>query len=345
MHRALILGCGSRAHCHARVYPHVEGMEIVACCDIDADRRAKFAAEYGIPQQFDDYETALREVRPDVVHVVTNPTRRVWEAEITAQAGVRAMVLEKPIAVRPGELRELARVHDSSPMEIITNSQRRCFPETLDGRLHEIIREQLGDLYCARCSTKGNLMGMGPHLMDWLLCFLGDRPPEAVWATAYGRSDEGYQATHIAPEHLMAQYWFPGNVRAFFDCDPDALGTPADPRGFNCHLDFFGTKGRVYITQLGSYWVQTEGMAEPLRHVADENNHDIGQAELTRRVVKLLDEGTAHPLRFEVSRRVFEALFAAEQSVYERQRIELPAHFDDTQWAELMARLGAIQRQ
>ncbi|MEN6301072.1 MAG: Gfo/Idh/MocA family oxidoreductase [Armatimonadia bacterium] len=340
MYRALVLGCGARAHCHARVYP-VEGIEIVACCDIDAERREAFAKTYGIPATYDDYEKALAEVQPEVVHIVTNPVRRVWEAETTAKAGVKAMILEKPIAVRPGELRGLAEVRSKYDMEIITNSQRRCFPETTDGVLHEVIREKLGDVYFVRCSTRGNLMGMGPHLMDWLLAFLGDPEPQAVWATGSGRSTEGYQATHIAPEHVLAEYWFPGDVRVVFDCDPDALGTPKDPKGFNCHLDFLGSRGRLYISQIGSYFYQTEGMAEPVRHTADENNHDIGQRELTRKVVEMLAEGTPHPLRFEVGERNFRALFAAEQSMWEGRRIELPARFEDEDWEKLIRRLEA----
>lgn len=339
MLRSLILGCGARAHWHARVYPDVEGLQIAACCELDPRRREAFAAEYQIPAQFEDFETALAEVRPDVVHVVTNPTRRVWEAEVCAAAGVRAIVLEKPIAVRPGELRALTAIVERSGMEIITNSQRRCMPETTDGVLHDIIRHRLGELYFVRCSTRGNLMGMGPHLMDWLLCFLDEAQPEAVWATGAGCSGEGYEATHIAPEHLLAEYWFPAGVRVIFDCDPDALGTPGDAKGFNCHLDFLGSRGRLFISQIGSYWYQGEGMGEPVRHEADPENHSNGQRELTHAVVRLLSDGVPHPNRLAVTGRVFEALFAAEQSVYEGRRLELPSRFEDEQWEALIARL------
>lgn len=339
MYRAMVLGCGSRAHWHAQAYPEVEGMELVACCDIDRERREGFAREYDVPQAFEDYETALAEVRPEVVHVVTNPVNRVWEAEVTAAAGVRVMILEKPIAVRPGELRRLAEVVAETGMEIVTNSQRRCFPESISGELHEIVREKLGELHFVRGSTRGNLMGMGPHLMDWLMCLLDDAQPEAVWAMGAGRSTESYEATHIAPQHLLAEYWFPGNVRAVLDCDPDALGTPNDPRGFNCHLDFLGSKGRLYITQLGSYWYQSEGMTEAVRHEASEDNPRLGQIELTQGVVRLLAEGTPHRNRFEVIGPVFEALFAAEKSVYEGRRVELPARFEDEEWEELIGRL------
>ena len=33
-YRSLILGCGGRAGWHARVYPELKNMELVACCDL-----------------------------------------------------------------------------------------------------------------------------------------------------------------------------------------------------------------------------------------------------------------------------------------------------------------------
>jgi len=341
MYRAMILGCGARAHWHAIVYPQVEGMELAACCDLDEERARAFAAEFSIPEVYTDFATALADAQPDVVHVVTNPARRVAEAEAIAAAGVKAVVIEKPIAVRPGELRTLVEIEQRTGLHILTNSQRRYFPEAVSGELHEIVHERLGDLYFVRCSTKGNLMGMGPHLMDWLLCFLNEAQPEAVWAMGQGRTDEGYQRTHIAPEHLLAEYWFPGNVRVVFDCDPLAVGTPGDARGFNCHLEFHGTKGRLSVTQLASYWFQTEGMAEPVRHEADPENHNVGQCELTRGVVALLADGVPHRTRLEIEQPVFAALFAAEQSVFAGRRIELPADLSDADWEALMQRLAA----
>lgn len=340
MYRSLILGCGARAHWHARVYPEVEGLELAACCELDPERATAFAQEFDIPAVYQDFAQALAEVRPEVVHIVTNPTRRVAECEACAAAGVQAVVLEKPIAIRPGDLRRLVEIERESGMHILTNSQRRYFPEAMSGELHQIIHERLGEVYFVRCSTRGNLMGMGPHLMDWLLCFLKEAQPEAVWAMGYGRSDEGYQQSHIAPEHLLAEYWFPGNVRVVFDCDPLAVGTPGDERGFNCHLEFSGTRGTLAVSQIASYWYQTEGLAEPVRHEAHPENHNLGQLGLTRGVVALLRDGVPHRTRLEIEQPVFTALFAAEKSVYEGRRIELPAEFTDEEWEALMARLG-----
>jgi predicted dehydrogenase len=323
---------------HARVYPEIPAIDLAAACDLDAERRDGFMAEFGIADGFDDYETALREVRPDIVHVVTQPTQRVREITLAVEAGVRAVILEKPIALKPSELEHLSELQTSSGIEIITNAQRRYFPEARDGVLSDIIHNRLGRLYCVRCSTKGNQMGMGPHLMDWLMQLLHEAQPESVWAMASGVSEASYQATHLAPEHLFAQYWFPDGLRVFFDCDPDALGTPEDVKGYNLHYDFLGTEGRLYLTQNGDYWFQAQGMSEPERHASSTTNQDVGQRDLTAAVVERLDDGTPHLNRFSTGRSVVDALFGAQQSAYEGRRVTLPHTFTDDQWLELRSR-------
>ncbi len=345
IYRSLLLGCGPRAREHAAVYPELRNMELVACCDLDASRREAFVAEYGIPLAFEDYQTALAEVQPDIVHVVTQPARRVWEAQCAADAGVKVCIMEKPIAVLPSEMVELERIHRETGMELIVNCQRRYFPQFRDGIIRQVIENEIGEVYLIRASTKGNLMSMGPHTMDLLMLLMGEAEPEAVWAMAYGIDEQGYKAYHRAPEHTFAQYWYPDGRRVFFDADTDALGTPGENNFWmHLHFDVLGSKGRVYVTQNAGWWYQAEGMAEPVHGESswDRQQH-AGQRDFTQAVADWLDGGPPHLNRFEVARATFNALMGALQSVYEGRRIPLPHTFTDQQWYELRARLLAAQ--
>jgi len=147
----------------------------------------------------------------------------------------------------------------------------------------------------------------------------------------------------LAPAHLFAQYWFPEDVRVLFDCAADALGTPEDLKGFNLHFDFLGSAGRLYLTQNGDYWYQAAGMPEPEQHQSSSTNQDVGQRNLTAAVADWLDHGTPHLNRFAVGRAVFDALFAAQQSVWAQHKVQLPATFTDEQWEALRHRLMAKQ--
>lgn len=341
-YRCLLLGCGGRATAHISVYPGLRHMRMVAVCDRIEERREAVRAAHGVPAAYADFETALREARPDIVHVVTQPGHRVWEAECCAQSGVKAMIIEKPMAVKPSDLEGLERVHRESGMKIIHNCQRRYFPQFGSGMLRDIVHDRLGTVYFVRASTKGNAVAMGPHLMDLVMLLLDDAQPSAVWATAHTINEEGYQASHLAPESLLAQYWFPGDVRVVLDCSPDALGTPGeDSFWMHLHLDVLGTDGRLFVTQNRGYCHQSRGMPEPV--VADwtwEGQADAGQRDFTQAVADWLDGGRPHLNRFELACPVMQALFAAQKSAYVGSRVELPTTFADEQWQALRDRLG-----
>jgi predicted dehydrogenase len=343
-YRSLLLGCGPRANDHAVVYPDLRNMELVAVCDLIEERREHFRTTYNVPEAFEDYETALSQVQPDIVHVCTSPGRRVWEAECAAKAGVKAAIFEKPVAVRPSDMEGLERVHAETGLKIIVNCQRRYYPQFRDGMIAEIIRDKLGEPYFIRASTKGNTMGMGPHTMSLLLLFLGEAQPEAAWAMAHTINETSYQTTHLAPESLLAEYWFPGGVRVLFDCDPEALGTPGeDSFWMHLHFDVLGTKGRLFLTQNKGYWYQSEGMAEPIH---GDSSWDIqgrqGQLDFTQAVADWLDGGPPHLNRFELEGPVVHALLGAQKSVYEGNRISLPTAFTDDEWLALRSRLKSI---
>jgi len=342
-HRAMILGCGPRAHWHAEVYPELEGMELVAAVELDEERLGGFCEKFDVAQAYTDYETALAEVQPDIVHVVTQPARRVWEAQCAADAGVKATIIEKPIAILPSEMAGLSRIFEATGMEMMVNCQRRYFPQFRDGVIRDVMNHEIGEVYLIRASTKGNLMSMGPHTLDLLLQLLDEATPESVWAMAYGIDETGYKAYHRAPEHTFAEYWFPGDLRVLFDSDTEALGSPGETSFFmHLHFDILGSKGRIYVTQNAGWWYQTEGMAQP---VHGESSWDTqqwnGQRDFTQAVADWLDGGPPHLNRFEVARAVFDTSMGALQSAYEGRRIEFPHSFTDEQWNEQRVRLSS----
>ena len=82
MYRSAILGCGSYSHQHASVYPGIDSMSLVACCDLDGDKCRAYADEHGVPGRYGDLERMLEAEQPDVLHIVTQPDYRL--------AGIRA---------------------------------------------------------------------------------------------------------------------------------------------------------------------------------------------------------------------------------------------------------------
>jgi len=77
--KLLVLGTGSMATAHVREFKAVQGVELVACADLDEEAAKAFAKEHGIPNHYAGLDAALTaggfeaatNVTPDGVHYQT----------------------------------------------------------------------------------------------------------------------------------------------------------------------------------------------------------------------------------------------------------------------------------
>ena len=102
-YRSAIVGCGPRGKHHAEVYPDIPNMDLIACCDLDGTRRDEFAKAFSIPATYADVDEMVANERPDVVHLVTQPDVRLDVIASAAEAGVAAVIVEKPLTLWPSE--------------------------------------------------------------------------------------------------------------------------------------------------------------------------------------------------------------------------------------------------
>jgi len=341
VYRSAFVGCGPRARWHALAYQGIANMVIASACDIDDQRRAVFADEFRIPRTYGDFREMLREERPDVMHLVTQPSVRTEPIQAAAEMGVQAIVVEKPVTLWPSEMAKLRDIERETGCKIVVNHQRRYFPQY--PALREVLRSgQLGAVQFVRASAHGPILAMGPHLMDLVLYLLDDQTPTSVWATAEGR--EGYDWSHAAPNDVLARYVFPGERHVWLECSPSSLGTPGVTEYWmHLHLDLWCSRGRAWIAQVGTWGYQASGMAEPYSAPSNwYDDHLAGQRAFTQAVADWLDDPErAHECRLEVAERGFRALTGALHSALVRHRIDLPADVTDS---DLRALRDALSR-
>ena len=97
-HRVAIIGCGRMGQNYAEAYTTYPDTEIVAIADANAQRRDVLGGRFGVAAVYPDVETLLRDVVPDIAVVVT-PTKYMKDVVIAcAEAGVKGISTEKPIA-------------------------------------------------------------------------------------------------------------------------------------------------------------------------------------------------------------------------------------------------------
>jgi len=338
-YRTAIVGARRGLH-HAKAYQGLENMKVVALCEIDDERRRAGEKELGV-KGYANYEKMLAEERPDIVHAVTMPTvpRSIW-VEPAAAAGVKALVIEKPIALRPSEAETLAQAQEKTGLKIIVNHQRRYMP--FADKLRELKAEQkLGDVHFVRASTQGEITDMDTHLMDLVLLAVGDVPLTAVWAAIEG--GETYKHAYLnCPENLMAIYTFSGGIRVFFESAREALGTvdfpDSNPR---CNIDVWAAKGRIWWRENGSWGYLLDGMERQFVERTNFGENDMpAQRRFTQAIARWLnDESELHHCRFELARLGFDVVMAAYRSALVGRRVPWPPRLTDVEWEQLRDKL------
>ena len=104
------IGCGEFSKLvHFAALPGVAELKMTACCDQDGKKAAEAAGRFGIDQVFDNFREMLDQVELDVVGVVGPPALHVAAAKELLARQIPFLV-EKPVAARADEARELARL-------------------------------------------------------------------------------------------------------------------------------------------------------------------------------------------------------------------------------------------
>ncbi len=97
-YRVAIIGCGRMGQNYAEAYTTYPDTEIVAIADANRQRRAVLGARFGVAALYADVEALLQDIVPDIAVVVT-PTKYMKDVVIAcAEAGVKGISTEKPIA-------------------------------------------------------------------------------------------------------------------------------------------------------------------------------------------------------------------------------------------------------
>jgi len=105
--RVGIIGCGRMGQYFAEVYRRLPDTELLAIAEWNDDRRKAVGQRFGIKALYKDVNAMLRERVPDIAAVIT-PTKFMKEAVIAcAEAGVKGVSTDKPIAARLADADEM----------------------------------------------------------------------------------------------------------------------------------------------------------------------------------------------------------------------------------------------
>lgn len=342
--RVACVGCGPRAQAHLAAMRESGAAELIAACDADDARRTSAATHFGVSRTYSDLADMVRAERPELLDIVTPPDGRVALVEAAVDAGARAILIEKPIALRPSEARQLRELGREA--FIAVNTQYQWMPHWR--RFWTVLRDrELGEIRTIHCGSRTNLLEQGPHTLDLALrvaAISGLPEPEWVMASAAGLAHMG---TAAVPSDVSATFGL-GEARLFLNHGPGAPAVPGEEvYWYHIALDVIGTRGRLVVTLNKGWQLWRRGRDGTVTFESGDTawprDDHLAQTSMFTELRQRLRDGTAaaeFPTRVEVAARNADLMFACYASALGGGRVALPVSLPDTVVEKLDAALA-----
>ena len=321
----------SMPHSHASAYHFVEDTELVAVCDLRQEAIDEFDVNWrshvSEVNSYIDYREMIDRENLDLISVVTSDHVHTQIVIDAAEAGVKGIACEKPIATTLADAdRMIEAVEKAGIPMLIDHVYRWWFPWADVGKL--IDDGAIGDVVRIMCNQGGPramLFRNGTHVCDTINWFSTGNPT-AVYAVAekgfedYGpryASDGGHDPDTDPALSIMIEY--DNDVRAFWNACKTMPGRYIGP------FDIWGTEGRIHLTN--DYAVLYDDPEEGLRgRELTPTHYTQGHiAGLVTELVGLIRDGGEPSCDGRQARQALEVLLAALQSAAGGNvRVQLP---------------------
>ncbi len=201
--RVGIIGSGNISNYHMKGYEALDNVEVVAACDLNAERVRAFAEKYGVAHTYTDLHEMVQKEELDAVSVCTWNNAHA-EATIAALEQGINVLCEKPMAMNTPEANAMFEAAKKSGKLLQIGFVRR-FGKNTQIAQEFIDHDELGDIYyiktkCVRRrgnpggwfadksrSGGGPLIDLGVHMIDLSRYLMGK--PKAV--SVYGATFDG----------------------------------------------------------------------------------------------------------------------------------------------------------
>ena len=170
-------GLGGRPNSHAGGYRRCEDAELVGIADIDAERLQQFGEEWEIAPQH-RYASAVEmyeKANLDVVSVTTHNRYHHQPVIEAAEAGIKVIMVEKPLAISVAMGRAMVEAAERSGSRLITEHTRRFLPHFR--QLKQMVDDgAVGKVKTVSWEGCRPLLHNGTHCVDYAFYFAPVEP-------------------------------------------------------------------------------------------------------------------------------------------------------------------------
>ena len=242
-YRVGIIGCGGMGRSHASAYTQNPATTLVAATDIRQESAKKLAEEFSIPAVYTDYNEMLEK---EDLNIVSIPTSQGVRAEITmaaANAGVKGILGEKPMAASLGEADDMIEVCEKHGAKLAIGHQGRF--SAVNTEIRRLVQDgAIGEptLLHRRSKPNAGLLNIGTHLIDGMRYHLSD--PETLWVIGQiSRTTDRWERRTRCEDLCMGLICFEGGARGIYESD---LPQPLLPAA-----TIYGTAGQIKTMEGG----------------------------------------------------------------------------------------------
>jgi predicted dehydrogenase len=124
--KVLAVGLGNMGMSHALAYTRIEGYDVAGVCTRNIDK-VELPAALADARRYRDFETALAELKPDVVSINTLPDTHASYAIAAMEAGAHVFV-EKPMALTVADAEKVVEVAKRTSRKLVIGYILRQHP-------------------------------------------------------------------------------------------------------------------------------------------------------------------------------------------------------------------------
>ena len=251
---ASVVGCGQIAGRHIEGYLESGLVQVRAVSDISAVALAKANDQWPMVSTYRNLTQMLGEIRPDVVSICTWPQHHADLVDVVANAGVKGILCEKPIALRMDHINRMIEVCNEQGVKLGVGHQYRFHPVFVQARTL-VQKHRIGQVQRVTGRIRGSVANNGPHLADTVRFLLDDIDAEEVSSRCertLGLVERGIPCE----ESAVSQVVFDGGI----ECE--LFTGEKDGRAFE--ISIFGSGGTITVTPDS---IELDGRNEPFSRV------------------------------------------------------------------------------
>ncbi|MGD0160163.1 MAG: Gfo/Idh/MocA family oxidoreductase [Candidatus Bathyarchaeia archaeon] len=215
--KTAVIGTGSWGKNHARTYKELAETELLAICDIDAERANNLAKQLGVTP-YSSVEKMLRNEDIEAVSVCTWSTSLAKEATKAVEHGKHVLV-EKPMAANTKQAEKLLAASEKMGVLLTVGFLMRFIPGLREMK-KAVENKSIGELVCAtakrvsqwpeRIGDVGVVKDTAIHDIDVML-YLFNQDPISVYAKTGNMKHKKFE------DYAQIMLTFEGGKSAFIE--------------------------------------------------------------------------------------------------------------------------------